>query len=71
MGGSLHLGVVFEFDPGRGLGTVADDDGTGTWAFHCTQLVDGTRSVEVGRRVAFHVAAGHLGRMEALHVTKL
>ena len=69
--GSLHLGVVTAFDPVRGLGTVTSGDGTATWPFHCTQIADGTRSVEVARRVAFTVAAGHLGRMEAEQVTKL
>ncbi|MDA8074067.1 MAG: cold shock domain-containing protein [Actinomycetota bacterium] len=70
MDGSLHLGVVSAFDEARGLGTVADD-ADATWPFHCTQIADGTRSVEVGRRVAFDVVAGHLGRMEAVRVTKL
>jgi cold shock CspA family protein len=46
-------------------------DATTTWPFHCTEIADGTRSVEVGRRVAFDVVAGHLGRMEAVRVTKL
>ncbi len=69
MRGSLHLGVVSAFDDARGLGTVTD--ATTTWPFHCTEIADGTRSVEVGRRVAFDVVAGHLGRMEAVRVTKL
>ncbi|MDA8317845.1 MAG: cold shock domain-containing protein [Actinomycetota bacterium] len=71
MGGSLHLGMVSAFDEARGLGTVADEASATTWPFHCTQIADGTRSVEVHRRVAFDVVAGHLGRMEAVRVTKL
>jgi len=70
VGGSLRLGVVSAFDEARGLGTVQDETAT-AWPFHCTQIADGTRSVEVHRRVAFDVVAGHLGRMEAVRVTKL
>ncbi|MHB1554345.1 MAG: cold shock domain-containing protein [Acidimicrobiales bacterium] len=70
MRGSLHLGVVSAFDDARGLGTVTDDAAS-AWPFHCTEIADGTRSVDVGRRVAFDVVAGHLGRMEAVRVTKL
>lgn len=70
MGAQLHLGVVSEFDEPRGLGTVADDAGS-TWSFHCTAITDGTRTIGVGTRVAFEVVAGHLGRMEATHVTKI
>ena len=70
MGGSLHLGVVSAFDEARGLGSVADDAG-GVWPFHCTQIADGTRAIEIGTRVAYEVVAGHIGRMEAARVTVL
>jgi cold shock CspA family protein len=33
--------------------------------FHCTAIADGTRRIDVGRRVAFAVAPGNLGRWEA------
>jgi cold shock CspA family protein len=56
--------VVTEFDDPRGLGTVLGDDG-GRYSFHCSALADGTRTVVVGTRVAFAVAAGHGGRDEA------
>lgn len=71
MSRSLHLGVVSAFDEERGLGTVADDDTGTAWSFHCTQIADGSRTIELGVRVAFELAAGHLGRMEAVRVTKL
>ncbi len=67
---SVRLGVVTAFDEQRGLGSVADDAG-GRWAFHCTQIADGTRTIAPGTRVAFLEAAGHLGRMEAVGLTKL
>jgi len=57
-------GVVAAFDEERGLGTVVDDDGD-ELPFHCTAIADGTRRIDVGRRVAFAVTPGHLGRWEA------
>jgi cold shock CspA family protein len=61
-------GSVVEFDEARGLGTVAA--GEQRYPFHCTQLADGTRTVEVGVTVAFEVAPGHLGTWEATQITK-
>jgi cold shock CspA family protein len=70
VGRALHLGVVKGFDERRGIGSVTDDAGT-RWTFHCTQIADGTRAIEVGARVAFVEVAGHLGRMEAVSLVKL
>ncbi|MHB1583905.1 MAG: hypothetical protein ACYCU7_09875 [Acidimicrobiales bacterium] len=67
---SPHRGTVVEFDEHRGLGTVRDDAGA-ELPFHCTSLVDGTRSVAVGTPVAFVVAAGHGGRVEARSLVSL
>jgi cold shock CspA family protein len=61
-------GVVAEFDEPRGLGTVRADDGT-ELPFHCTAIADGTRTIPVGRRVAYEVVAGRLGRWEAAAIT--
>jgi cold shock CspA family protein len=61
-------GVVTEFDEPRGLGVVRGDDGT-SYGFHCTALADGTRTVDLGTRVVFCVAAGHGGRYEARALT--
>ena len=66
----LRLGVVTEFDEARGLGVVADAAGE-AWPFHCTAIADGTRTVEVGARVAFCVVAGRRGRMEAAQLTRV
>jgi cold shock CspA family protein len=52
-------GVVSEFDEGAGLGAVTADDGA-VYGFHCTQIADGTRTIEVGTRVCFQ------GRYEAV-----
>ena len=62
-------GVVATFDEGRGLGTI-DAEGT-SYPFHCTALLDGTRSVVEGARVRFEVRAGGRGRWEAARIEKL
>ncbi len=63
-------GTVAAFDEFVGLGTVRGEDGR-ELSFHCTQLRDGTRSIEVGTLVRFEVVPGHLGRWEAARVEKL
>jgi cold shock CspA family protein len=62
------LGVVTTFDEPRGLGTI-DADGT-AYPFHCTALLDGSRTVEVGARVRFEVRPAGMGRWEATRVEK-
>ena len=66
--GGARTGVVDDYDEARGLGVVAGDDGR-RYDFHATALVDGRRRVAVGTRVAFAVAAGHRGRLEARTLT--
>jgi cold shock CspA family protein len=63
-----HTGTVATFDEARGLGTIRAGDAT--YPFHCTALLDGTRTVEVGAAVTFEVAPGRLGRWEAARVDK-
>ncbi|MGE3619617.1 MAG: cold-shock protein [Acidimicrobiia bacterium] len=58
------IGVVRAFDEPRGLGEV-EVDGRAPYPFHCTQIADGTRTIEVGTRVEFEVRPGQLGRWEA------
>ena len=59
-----HLGRVASFDPTRGLGAVADDDGA-TYGFHATAIADGSRRIDVGTTVVFTVTPGHRGLYEA------
>jgi cold shock CspA family protein len=59
--------VVDDFDDPRGLGTVLGDDGR-RYPFHCTAIADASRHVDVGARVTFVLAPGHLGRLEARHL---
>ena len=62
-------GEVVEFDEHVGLGTIRAEDGR-ELLFHCTQLLDGTRTIEVDAPVRFDVIAGHAGRWEAARVEK-
>jgi cold shock CspA family protein len=64
-----RAGTVLEFDEHRGLGVVGADDGT-QYPFHCTQIVDGTRRVDVGAPVRFRLRPGGLGRWEAGAIEK-
>jgi len=57
-------GRVTRFDEARGLGTVTAADGT-ELPFHCTALLDGTRTVALDTEVDFEVRPGGLGRWEA------
>ncbi len=60
-------GRVASFDERRGLGTIDTSEGT-TYPFHCTALLDGTRSVDEGRAVTFDVRAAGMGRWEATRI---
>jgi cold shock CspA family protein len=66
----IARGTVVVFDERRGLGEVETDGGR-RYPFHCTAIVDGTRTVVVGTRVDFVVAPGPLGVWEAREVDKL
>jgi cold shock CspA family protein len=56
-------GTVTAFDEPRGLGTI-ESDGT-KYPFHCTAILDGTRSIDVGAAVSFEVRPAGMGRWEA------
>jgi CspA family cold shock protein len=60
-------GVVTAFDEPVGLGTVTAGDGT-TYGFHCTQIADGSRTIDVGTAVEFDVRPWHQGRYEAVGI---
>jgi cold shock CspA family protein len=61
--GAARRGIVTAFDESTGLGTIAGDDGVDR-AFHCIEIADGSRSVEVGAAVSFELLA-KFGRWEA------
>ncbi len=61
-------GTVTAFDDRRGVGEIT---AAGTvYAFHCTQLADGTRTIALGTPVEFEVVAGNRGQWEAARITK-
>jgi len=65
----MPVGVVAAFDDAKGIGTIRGDDGR-EYSFHCTALVDGSRTIDEGTGVAYEVVAGHLGRWEASRVSR-
>jgi cold shock CspA family protein len=67
IGRPRRQGAVTKFDPGVGLGVVRGDDGR-EYPFHCTQIADGSRTIDVAACVEFDVVAGRLGRWEAASI---
>ena len=59
-------GTVTEFDAAVGLGSVDAADGT-RYPFHCIEIADGSRRIEVGAAVTFELI-GKLGRFEAARI---
>ncbi len=59
----MRSGTVAQFDAHVGLGHVDADDGR-RYLFHCAEIADGTRLIEVGARVDFDVMI-KLGSPEA------
>jgi cold shock CspA family protein len=62
-------GTVTEFDEHRGVGTIRAADGV-AYSFHCTQILDGTRTIDEGATVDFEIRPGHLGQWEATAIAK-
>jgi cold shock CspA family protein len=61
-------GVVTSFDDAAGLGTITADDGT-TFAFHCTAIADGTRTIAIDTAVDFEARPARNGTYEASAIT--
>lgn len=61
-------GAVASFNSHRGLGYIAVDGDQ--YLFHCAEIVDGTREIEVGAQVSF-VVADRFGNLEASEIIKL
>ncbi len=71
----LRHGVVSAFDRSAGYGTIAEHPliagvdssvgPTGEWFFHCSEIADGSRSMEPITEVTFRLVPGHMGRLEA------
>ena len=61
-------GTVTQFDAHRGLGEVTATDGT-VYLFHCVEIADGTRDIEVGTPVTFGLML-KLGNLEARSIRR-
>ncbi len=64
--GASRSGVVIAFDDQSGLGTIEGVDAS-TYAFHCIEIADGSRSIAVGASVSFDLLA-KFGRWEAANI---
>jgi CspA family cold shock protein len=64
---STRNGVVTSFDAHRGLGEITGADGA-DYPFHCAEIADGSRRIEVGAAVRFEPVL-RLGRIEAARIT--
>ena len=62
--------VVVSFDEARGDGQLRDD-GDQDFYFHCVEIADGTRRIDVGARVRARRVVGLRGRDEAADLQKL
>jgi cold shock CspA family protein len=63
-------GHVESFDDHRGDGMVRSDDGE-RFYFHCVEITNGSRHLDVGVRVTARRAVGHVGRDEAFEITEI
>jgi len=61
-------GVVESYDSHEGLGWIVADEQR--YLFHCAELIDGTREVEVGTLVRFAVAH-RFSKIEASEIEKI
>lgn len=62
-------GVVVSFNEHAGLGEVKTDDGA-VYPFHCTQIADGSRTIETGALVRFRVVTNRPKGPEAYEIVK-
>jgi cold shock CspA family protein len=62
-------GKVVAFDERRGLGEIEGEGGE-RYAFHCTAIADGSRTIALNAVVEFAVVPGLLGRWEAADIQR-
>lgn len=65
--GRRYVGSVVRFDDAEGLGAV-DAEGVDV-GFHCTEIADGTRTIDVGAHVTFALALRRSGT-EAIEIVR-
>jgi cold shock CspA family protein len=64
-------GVVVSYDEPVGIGVVRDNESNVEYPFHCTQITDGTRTINAGESVTFTVNQARPKGPEAYEITKL
>ena len=64
--GTVRRGVVAAFDEESGLGILTTHDGV-EHPFHCIEIADGSRTIDVGTQVTFDLLA-KFGRWEAANI---
>jgi cold shock CspA family protein len=62
-------GRIESFDDARGDGTVRSDGGE-RFYFHCVEIADGSRTIDVGARITAQRGVGHRGHDEAFAIEK-
>lgn len=65
--GATYQGIVIEFDEHVGLGVIQTATGE-TLPFHCVNISDGTRKIDIDSEVTFVTKWHPRGRMEATTV---
>ncbi|MGH3733223.1 MAG: hypothetical protein ACRDVC_07615 [Acidimicrobiales bacterium] len=64
------VGVIESFDDRRGDGVLLSDDGERLY-FHCVEIANGARHIEVGVRAYGERHVGHVGRDEVVAVHQI
>lgn len=62
-------GVVTQFDEHAGLGEISSGDEN--YSFHCVNIADGSRTIEVGAAVSFETYEHPIGGTQAIHIVKV
>lgn len=68
MNPSERSGIVVEFDRDLGWGSLRLDESGEVLGFHCLDIADGTRTIEVGAAVQCR-RVGRLGHWEATAIS--
>ena len=66
--GTGRRGAVSSFDEASGLGTITSTEGV-EHPFHCIEIADGSRTIDVGAEVSFDLLA-KFGRWEAANIRR-
>ena len=59
-------GTVTSFNDAHGLGEITDSASV-VWPFHCVSIADGSRTIQVGRKVLFRTVL-RVARPEAVSI---